>query len=282
MGFTVNQLSPVLGAEVIGLDLSSPLSDAKFQEINQAWLDHNGVLVIRDQVLTPEAHIAFSKRLGELEEHVVGQFLLDGYPQIYRVSTKVDENGKPMGNPESGRYWHSDLSYMERPAKASILYALEMPPSGGDTMLASMYAAYESLSPTMKQMLDGLMAVHDFRQVNNFFATSGPNQVQTAQTPPVEHPVVRTHPETGRKALFVNPGFTTHIVDQARSESDAVLEFLFAHATEPEFIYRHRWHLNDLLLWDNRCTVHHAIHDFYGTGHRHLHRTTVLGEAVVN
>ena len=282
MGFTVNQLSPVLGAEVIGLDLSSPLSDAKFQEINQAWLDHNGVLVIRDQVLTPEAHIAFSKRLGELEEHVVGQFLLDGYPQIYRVSTKVDENGKPMGNPESGRYWHSDLSYMERPAKASILYALEMPPSGGDTMLASMYAAYESLSPTMKQMLDGLMAVHDFRQVNNFFATLGPNQVQTAQTPPVEHPVVRTHPETGRKALFVNPGFTTHIVDLARSESDAVLEFLFAHATKPEFIYRHRWHLNDLLLWDNRCTVHHAIHDFYGTGHRHLHRTTVLGEAVVN
>ena len=282
MGFTVNALSPVLGAEVSGLDLSSPLSDSEFQELNQAWLDHNGVLVIRDQVLTPEAHIAFSKRLGELEEHVVGQFLLDGYPQIYRVSTKVDENGKPMGNPESGRYWHSDLSYVERPAKASLLYALEMPPSGGDTMLASMYAAYDSLSPAMKQMLDRLTAVHDFGHVNKNFSTSGPNQAQTAQTPPVEHPVVRTHPETGRKALFVNPGFTTHIVDLTRSESDAVLEFLFAHATKPEFIYRHRWHLNDLLLWDNRCTVHHAIHDFYGTGHRHLHRTTVLGEAVMN
>ena len=282
MGFTVNQLSPVLGAEVIGLDLSSPVSDAEFQELNQAWLDHNGVLVIRDQVLTPDEHIAFSKRLGDLEEHVVGQFLLDGYPQIYRVSTKVDENGKPMGNPESGRYWHSDLSYMERPAKASLLYALEMPPSGGDTMLAGMYAAYESLSSTMKQMLDGLTGVHDFRQVSNFFATAGPNQTQMAQTPPVEHPVVRIHPETGRKALFVNPGFTTHIVDLARSESDAVLEFLFAHATKPEFIYRHRWQVNDLLLWDNRCTVHHAIHDFYGTGHRHLHRTTVLGDATVN
>ena len=125
-----------------------------------------------------------------------------------------------------------------------------------------MYAAYESLSPTMKQMLDEMTAVHDFRQVNNFFATSGPSQAQTAQTPPVEHPVVRTHSESGRKALFVNPGFTTHIVDLARSESDAILEFLFAHATKPEFIYRHRWQVNDLLLWDNRCTVHHAIHDF--------------------
>jgi taurine dioxygenase len=281
MGFTINTLSPVLGAEVVGLDLSSPLSDAEFQEINQVWLDHNGVVVFRGQVLTPEEHIAFSRRLGDLEEHVVGQFLLDGYPQIYRVSTKVDEDGKPMGNPESGRYWHSDLSYVKPPAKASLLYALEMPPSGGDTMVASMNAAYESLSLTMQQMLDGLTAVHNFDQVNKFFATSGPNQSQTALTPPVEHPVVRTHPETGRKALFVNPGFTTHIVELARSESDAVLEFLFAHITKPEFIYRHRWQVNDLLMWDNRCTVHHAVHDFYGTGHRHLHRTTVLGESAV-
>ncbi len=282
MGFTAKVLSPVLGAEVIGLDLSSPVSEAEFGRLNQAWLEHNGVLVIRDQVLTPEQHIAFSERFGDLEEHVVSQFLLDGYPQIYRVSTKVDEHGKPMGNPEAGRYWHSDLSYLERPSKASLLYALELPPSGGDTMLASMYAAYESLSSTMKRILDGLTAVHDFGHVGRLFSTGGPNRAQTAQRPPVEHPVVRTHPETGRKALFVNPGFTTHIVDMARSESDAVLEFLFAHATKPEFIYRHGWQLNDLLLWDNRCTVHHAVHDFCGTGHRHLHRTTVLGEAAVH
>ncbi len=281
MGLTINSLSPVLGAEVVDLDLSSPISDAEFTELNQAWLDHNGVLVIRDQTLTPDEHIAFSKRLGELEVHVVGQFLLDGYPEIYRVSTKVDDDGRPMGNPESGRYWHSDLSYLERPSKASLLYALELPPSGGDTMLASMYAAYDSLSPTMKGMLDGLTAVHDLGHVGRLFSTGGPNQEQTAKTPPVEHPIVRTHPETGRKALFVNPGFTTHIVQLARSESGALLEFLFAHATKPEFVYRHRWRLNDLLVWDNRCTVHHAVHDFHGTGHRHMHRTTVLGEAAL-
>ena len=281
MGLTINSLSPVLGAEVVGLDLSSPISDAEFTELNQAWLDHNGVLVIRDQTLTPDEHIAFSKRLGELEVHVVGQFLLDGYPEIYRVSTKVDDDGRPMGNPESGRYWHSDLSYLERPSKASLLYALELPPSGGDTMLASMYAAYDSLSPTMKEMLEGLTAVHDLGHVGRLFSTGGPNQEQTAKTPPVEHPIVRTHPETGRKALFVNPGFTTHIVQLARSESGALLEFLFAHATKPEFVYRHRWRLNDLLVWDNRCTVHHAVHDFHGTGHRHMHRTTVLGEAAL-
>ena len=281
MGFTINSLSPVLGAEVIGLDLSSPISDAEFTELNQAWLDHNGVLVIRNQTLTPDEHIAFSKRLGELEVHVVGQFLLDGYPEIYRVSTKVDDDGRPMGNPESGRYWHSDLSYLERPSKASLLYALELPPSGGDTMLASMYAAYDSLSPTMKGMLEGLTAVHDLGHVGRLFSTGGPNQEQTAKSPPVEHPIVRTHPETGRKALFVNPGFTTYIVQLARSESGALLEFLFAHATRPEFVYRHRWRLNDLLVWDNRCTVHHAVHDFHGTGHRHMHRTTVLGEAAL-
>lgn len=282
MGFTVNALSPVLGAEVTGLDLSAPISDADFETLHQAWLDHNGVLVIRDQELTPEQHISFSKRFGKLEEHVVGQFLLEGHPEIYRVSTKVDENGKPMGNPESGRYWHSDLSYLKQPSKASLLYALELPQSGGDTMLASMYAAYGALSDTMKEMIDGLTAVHDFRHVRRFFPTSGPNDNQTALTPPVEHPVVRTHPESGRKALFVNPGFTTHIIDLERAESDALLEFLFAHATKPEFIYRHRWQLHDILFWDNRCTIHHAVHDFYGAGYRHMHRTTVLGEEAVH
>ena len=175
-----------------------------------------------------------------------------------------------------------DLSYLELPSKASLLYALEVPPSGGDTMLTSMYAAYESLSDKMREMIDGLTAVHDFQHVSRYFPTSGPNDAQTGLTPPVEHPVVRTHPETGRKALFVNPGFTTHIVDLARAESDALLELLFAHATKPEFIYRHRWQLNDVLLWDNRCTMHHAVHDFHGTGDRHMHRTTVLGEPAVH
>ena len=281
MGFTVNALSPVLGSEVIGLDLSSSISDAELSRLNQAWLDHNGVLVVRDQSLTPEQHIAFSNRVGELEQHVVGQFLLKGYPEIYRVSTKVDDDGKPMGNPESGRYWHSDLSYLERPSKASLLYALELPESGGDTMLASMYAAYDALSDTMKGMIEGLTGVHDLYHVNKFFETSGPSAAQAELTPPVEHPVVRTHPETGRKALFINPGFTSRIVELSKSESDALLEFLFAHAPKPEFVYRHRWRLHDLLLWDNRCTIHHAVHDFAGSGFRHMHRTTVLGEAAV-
>tara|TARA_Y100000588_G_scaffold393254_1_gene508465 strand:+ start:2920 stop:3765 length:846 start_codon:yes stop_codon:yes gene_type:complete len=274
----INPLSPTLGAEVVGLDLNEPLSDAVFLEIERAWQDANGVLVFRGQDLAPEAQIAFSRRLGDLEVHVAKRYLLPGHPEIYRVSTKQDANGKAMGNPESGRYWHSDLSYLDPPAKASLLYALEVPPIGGDTMFTNMAAAHDALSEPVRTMLNGLMAVHDYSYVRRMFSPGFGRSADPNQVPPVRHPVVRPHSDTGRKTLFVNPGFTTHIDGLTRQESDAILSFLFDHATRPEFIYRHNWSVGDAVLWDNRSTMHHAVHDFYETGGiRHMHRTTVMG-----
>ena len=278
MTHCINPLSPTLGAEVVGLDLNEPLSDAVFLELERAWQDANGVLVFRDQALAPEAQIAFSRRLGDLEVHVAKRYLLPGHPEIYRVSTKQDANGKAMGNPESGRYWHSDLSYLDPPAKASLLYALEVPPIGGDTMFTNMAAAHDALSEPVRTMLNGLMAVHDYSHVRRMFSPGFGRSADPNQVPPVRHPVVRPHSDTGRKTLFVNPGFTTHIDGLTRQESEAILSFLFDHATRPEFIYRHNWSVGDAVLWDNRSTMHHAVHDFYETGGiRHMHRTTVMG-----
>jgi len=274
--FTVNPLSPVLGAEMIGADLAADLDDESFVAIRNAWLDAEGIMVFRDQALTPDDHIAFSRRLGPLEKHVLETYLLPGYPEIYRVSNKV-KDGVPQGREKAGTYWHSDLSYMNPPALASLLYGLEVPPSGGDTMFCSLYAAYDALSDTMKSILEGLAAVHDFGFASRgVFRAEQATQSQLDATPAVEHPVVRSHPETGRKVLFVNPGFTSHIVGMHPAESRALLEFLFAHATQPEFIYRHRWRKNDLVMWDNRCTMHYAVADYDGVGERYMHRTTVM------
>jgi len=278
MAYCINSLSPVLGAEVIGLDLCEPLSDVVFQELECAWQEANGVLVFRKQNLTPESQISFSRRLGNLEEHVAKRFLLPNHPEIYRVSTKRDENGAPMGNPESGRYWHSDLSYLDPPAKASLLYALEVPPVGGDTMFTNMTAAYEALSKPVRDMLIGLYAVHDYTYVRRMFSPGFGRSADGSQLPPVRHPIVRPHADTGRDALYVNPGFTSHVEGLSRHESDGILALLFEHATRPEFIYRHNWAIGDAVLWDNRSTMHHAVHDFYKTGGvRHMHRTTVMG-----
>ena len=276
MGFTVNRLSPVIGAEVVGADLSQPLGDHDFAALRRAWLDANGVLVLRDQHLSPDQHIAFSRRFGTLEKHVLAKYLLPGHPEIYRVSNKV-KDGEPEGRSNAGTYWHSDLSYMRPAAMVSLLYAIEIPPIGGDTMFASMTAAYDELSETMKHMIADLRAVHDFGfAARSVFAAEHATPDQLEAAPRVEHPVVRTHPETGRKILFVNPGFTSHITGLAGDESRALLDFLFRHATRPEFVYRHRWAVRDLVMWDNRCTMHHAINDYDGVGERLMHRTTAM------
>ncbi|MSO54352.1 MAG: TauD/TfdA family dioxygenase [Rhodospirillales bacterium] len=274
MPLTVHRLSPALGAEVAGVDAGTA-DAATFDAIRKEWLASDGVLVLRNQSLTPEQHIAFSRRFGQLETHVLATYLLPGFPEIYRVSNKT-EGGKPMGRARAGTYWHSDLSYMQKPAMVSLLYGIEIPPIGGDTMFCNMYAAYDALSPTMKTMIGGLRAVHDLAfAARGVFANERP---AVERAPAAEHPVVRTHPETGRKALFVNPGFTSHIVGLAPAESAALLGLLFQHATQPEFIYRHRWLLHDLVMWDNRCTMHYAIADYEGIGERYMHRTTVLGD----
>ncbi|MEE8333403.1 MAG: TauD/TfdA family dioxygenase [Alphaproteobacteria bacterium] len=276
MNFTINPLSAVLGAEMLGADLAQPMDDTLFGDLHQAWLDAKGLLVFRDQNLTPEQHVAFSRRFGPLEKHVLAKYLLPGFPEIYRVSNKV-ENGEPQGREKAGTYWHSDLSYVRPAALASLLYGIEIPPVGGDTMFCSLHAAYDALSPRMQGILEGLNAVHDFGYASRgVFKGEKANQQQLDATPAVEHPVITTHPDTGNKALFVNPGFTSHIVDLHPAESRALLDYLFAHMTQPEFIYRHRWSVRDLVMWDNRCTMHYAVADYDAVGERYMHRTTAM------
>jgi len=278
--FEIRPFDAVVGAEVVGIDLARPLNPADFARVHQAHLDY-GVLVFRDQQLTPEQHIAFSRRFGELQIHVLRQFLLANHPEIFIISNIV-ENGEPVGLADAGKYWHSDLSYKEIPSLGSMLHAQELPAEGGDTLFASQQAAYEALSQEVKQTLAGQRAAHSYlaRYDDEVFAgirrpTLTPEQI--AEVKPAIHPVVRTHPETGRKGLFVNENFTTHILDIPEDESRQILAELFAHSARPEFIYRHQWQPHDLVFWDNRALIHLA------TGcpthlRRRMHRTTIQGD----
>lgn len=270
MSSSINRLSSVLGAEVLGADLSKPLADGEFNELRQAWLDAGGVLIIRAQDLSPDQLIAFCGRFGELVTQFADpDYQLPDHPEIYRVSNKK-QDGKPLGRAKVYPFWHSTLSYKRRPAMASFLHAIEVPEAAGDTMFANMYAAYDTLSPTMQGMISELSAVHD--AANAHYGASGADVA-------VKHPVVQTHPETDRKVLYVNSGFTSHIVGFEPSESAALLGFLNRHSTRPENVYRHRWRVGDLVVWDNRCTLHNTLPDEEGTGARYMHRATALCDA---
>lgn len=278
----IRPLSRACGAEVWGLDLTRPLDPEVLQSLHRA-LGENGILLFRDTNLAPEQHIAFSRQFGPLESHVVGEFNLANHPEIFVVSN-VKEEGKLKGAVYAGQYWHSDLSYMKKPSMGSLLLCREMPEIGGDTMWANMYLAYESLSDVMKEFLGGLKAIHDYSHAyDTYFAhlKERPplSPEQRAKTPPVQHPMVRTHSVTKRKALYVNPGFTTGIVGMPREESQPILDLLFRHSTRAEFIYRHKWRVNDMVFWDNRCTMHYALADYDFSVRRHMHRTTVAGDA---
>lgn len=281
MTITIKRLSPAAGASVTGLDLKRPLDRSTVNELHGALAEH-GLLLFRNADITPAEHVAFSRHFGPLEAHVIGEFALQGHPEIFVVSNVLEGN-KPKGAVYAGQYWHSDLSYMAAPSLGSLLLCREMPDIGGDTMWASMYLAYDTLSQAMKEFLDRLTAVHDYSHAyDTYFAHLKERPPLTAEqrakTPPVEHPVIRTHPVTGRKALYVNPGFTTGFVGMPAEESRPILDFLFRHSTRPEFIYRHRWHVHDLIFWDNRCTMHYALADYDFSVRRHMHRTTVGGE----
>ncbi|HXP77789.1 MAG TPA: TauD/TfdA family dioxygenase [Stellaceae bacterium] len=278
--FRYARFAAPLGAEIRDLDLSCPLDDATFAAIRQAFLDSDGVLVFRRRHLTPEQHIAFSRRFGPLQIHVLRQFLMPDHPEILLVSNVI-EDGKPIGLGDAGRYWHSDLSYVAEPSLGSLLHAQELPAEGGDTSFASMYAAYEALPPEIKRRLADKRAIHSYRKTYDLIQGSAwrppLSETQKEEVQEVSHPVVRTHSETGRKALFVNEGFTSRILDLPESESRELLEYLFRHSTEPRFIYRHRWEDHDLVFWDNRCVIHLA-HGCPPELRRHMHRTTVQGD----
>lgn len=278
---TIARASRALGATVSGIDLSQDFSDAGIAALRDAFNTH-GLLLFRGQDVSPEDHVRFSRRFGELERHVLNDALLDGLPEIYILSN-LKKNGRRVGRAGAGHYWHSDLSYMEAPSLGSLLRAIEVPEVGGDTMFANLAAAYDALSAPMKSFLEGLEAEHHFAKVQSHVMSLGLNRPltpeQLAKTPPVVHPLVRAHPETGRKSLFLSPGFTTGIVGMTPEESAALLDFLAGHASGPRFVYRHQWQPNDVVFWDNRTLMHYAIDDYdYERDRRHMHRTTIRGE----
>ncbi len=276
----IRRLDAPLGAAVTGLDLSAPLDDADFQRIHRAHLDHH-VLVFRDQRITPQQQIDFSRRFGPLQIHVLHQFLLSGHPEILVVSNIV-ENGQPIGLGDAGHYWHSDLSYKEHPSLGSMLHAQELPANGGDTLFANMHLAWDTLPMPLRKAAEGRRAEHSYLAKYEELRQRSPwrpklSEAQVAQVKPVEQPVVRTHPETGRKALFVSEHFTTRIVGLPDDESRDLLAQLFAHSVRPEHLYRHRWLPHDMVFWDNRSVMHLA------TGcpedqRRRLNRTTIEGD----
>ena len=276
----IRRLDAPLGAAVTGLDLSAPLDDADFQRIHRAHLDHH-VLVFRDQRITPQQQIDFSRRFGPLQIHVLHQFLLSGHPEILVVSNIV-ENGQPIGLGDAGHYWHSDLSYKEHPSLGSMLHAQELPANGGDTLFANMHLAWDTLPMPLRKAAEGRRAEHSYLAKYEELRQRSPwrpklSEAQVAQVKPVEQPVVRTHPETGRKALFVSEHFTTRIVGLPDDESRDLLAQLFAHSVRREHLYRHRWLPHDMVFWDNRSVMHLA------TGcpedqRRRLNRTTIEGD----
>jgi taurine dioxygenase len=282
MALTVRPLSHALGAAVTGVDLREPLDAATLAEIRRIWLDKL-VIVFPDQDLTPEQQIAFGRSFGTLDDHKAIPFYRHPeYPEIYLITNK-QIGGKPSETRDTGRKWHSDHSFTTHPTMATMLYCREIPPVGGTTMFANMIMAYETLSERLRAILDDMEAAHSiahFMSRSRAFAERDPQQVaKIAQlSPPVAQPVVRVHPETGRKALYVSEGQTSHFVGMTIDESEGLLKFLFEHSVLPEFTYRHSWSPNDLLMWDNRSTLHLAVPDYSHEDTRHMHRLTVLGE----
>ena len=271
----IKPLTGALGAEILGADVRR---DADFEQIQAAFADHS-VIVIRGQSVDPEAHLAFARRFGPIN---VNRFFqpVEGHPEIAMVLKEKDQKEAV------GEGWHTDHSYDDAPAMGSVLHALEMPPFGGDTLFVSMSAAYNALSDKMRGFLDGLTAVHSSRHVfgasiqDSEAAKSGRLGNADAATQDARHPVVITHPLSGRRGLYVNPVFTTCIEGLHAAESDAILQMLYAHCQQPEFHCRVRWQQGDITMWDNRATWHKAINDYHGY-RRLMHRVTIEGVPLV-
>ncbi|BEU97856.1 TauD/TfdA family dioxygenase [Acidovorax sp. DW039] len=259
--------------------MSEPLSSEDFSRIHQAHLEHH-VLVFREQHITPSQQVEFSRRFGPLQIHVLSQFALAGHPEILIISN-IKENGQPIGLGDAGHFWHSDLSYVEKPSLGSMLHAQELPAEGGDTLFANQHLAWDWLPEHLKTAVQGLHAEHTYLARYEELRARNPwrpqlTQEQIDKVKPVVHPVVRTHPENGRKALFVSEHFTTRIVGLPEDESRDLLGQLFAHSTQPALQYRHVWQPGDMVFWDNRSVVHLAT----GTPdhlRRKLYRTTIEG-----
>lgn len=274
MTLKLTRLSPALGAEVHDVDLSQPISDALLAELHAAWLQHQ-VLFFRGQTLSPRQQRDFAARFGPLHTHPIYPQHPDA-PEIMVLDTEAFDL-------RDNAIWHTDVTFNATPPLGAVLAARKLPEVGGDTLWASGTAAFAALSPALQTLLTGLTATHDF--VHSFplerFGTRPEDLARWEQTrrdhPPVSHPVIRTHPETGQKALFVNDGFTTRINELSQEESDALLPLLFQHYARPEFTIRWRWQAGDVAFWDNRVTQHYATDD-YRPAHRIMHRATIQGD----
>ncbi len=267
----VRPLGAVMGAEVRGADLARPVNIDRIKEA----FDRHLLLVFPAQAIDPPRHIAFSRAFGELQVHVLDQYRHPQYPEIYLLSNVKD--ARTTGeHPDKGTLvWHSDLSFQKRPALATILYGLEVPRAGGDTLYANMYAAYEALDDRMKASIENLTAVHDLDASRMRAGEPPMSTSQRSAAPPVKHPMVTTHPRTGRKILYISR-HVSHVAGMPRGESDALLDRLMAHAAQERFLFRHRWGPRDVVMWDNRCTMHCATPYDAAGERRVIHRTVSL------
>lgn len=271
---TVSPLSTALGAQISGVDITRPLSPDQRDAIEQALLTHS-VLFFRDQPITPQQQARFAANFGDLHIHPIYPNVPE-QPEVLVLDTAVTDV-------RDNAVWHTDVTFLPTPALGAVLSAKLLPEYGGDTLWASGIAAYEALSAPMKRLLDGLTATHDF--IKSFPLERFGNSAEALQrweaarqkNPPLSHPVVRTHPVSGRKSLFVSEGFTTRINELEAAESEVILKLLFAHATRPEFTLRWRWQAHDVAFWDNRVTQHYAVDD-YRPQRRVMHRATILGD----
>jgi taurine dioxygenase len=270
---SISNLSPNIGAEVSGVDLSQNLNGDVFEIIHQAFLDHL-VLLFRDQNIPPLAQISFTEHFGAAEPHPLKA--RKGHPEfenILRLENRPDLRGA------RNDFWHSDISCAPKPPAATLLHALTVPEDKGDTMFCNMYRAWEGLSPDLKEQLSDLTAVHSGEAIRRRNATADTDGNKEMTVPPSEtHPVVRKHPETSRQALYTNRFFTTHFTGMSVNQSMPFLEEIERQATQGDNIYRHRWRRGDTLLWDNRCTMHFAFYDYDESTPRLMHRTTAAGD----
>ena len=267
---TVDKLTPIIGAEVDGVDLAQPLGNRQIDELHRA-LAENLVIFFRDQHLTEDQHLAFGRLFGDLHIHPAAPSVA-GKPELMIIHADKDS---PRAN---GEGWHSDVSCDLEPPMGSILYIRKCPPHGGDTLFASMYAAYDALSDRMKTYLDGLKAEHSGDHYRGQYANYG--IADKAEYPRAEHPVVRIHPVTGKKALYVNKGFTRRLIGVPLDESEGILNYLYEHMANPLFQCRFRWQENSIAFWDNRCVQHHAMWDYWPHT-RSGNRVTVKGDRPV-
>lgn len=284
-GLRINRRHPLIGTEVRGVDLSQPLAEKTFEALHALWMEHL-LLIFPEQAITDEQHIAFGRRFGELEIHPSLSHRSSRNKEIYRVSN-VDEDGNIIPPKETAwQYlnlswlWHTDSSFRDVPSKGSILHGIETTNAGGNTLFANMYAAYDDLPADTKQQIEELFVIHDhdfiIKQSRELSAKQDKGKYD--ELPPVRHPLVQVHPETGRRCLFLSPHTMDHIEGMAEGKSRKLLDELITHATQPKYVYRHVWANDDVIMWDNRCTMH-SVEPFDNASIRRImHRVTLVGE----